>query len=117
TCAPAVLAEHAAAWFDGITLPSPHMLFTAQVKSRSLPAITHVDGSSRIQTVDQSSGAFHGLLQGFGALTGVPVILNTSFNGPGEPIVESPCDALKFLLQSDLEALYIQGRRVRKRRG
>jgi carbamoyltransferase len=93
------------------------MLFTAQVKSKSLPAITHVDGSSRIQTVDESCGVFHGLLRAFDALTGVPVVLNTSFNGPGEPIVESPDDALTFFLLSDLDTLYMEGRRVRRRNG
>jgi carbamoyltransferase len=113
--APAVLAARAADWFEGGPLPSPHMLFTAQVKSKGLPAITHVDGSSRIQTVDESCGAFHDLLSRFEALTGVPVVLNTSFNGPGEPIVESPDDALTFFLQSDLDGLYMDGRRVRKR--
>jgi carbamoyltransferase len=115
--APAVLAERVAEWFEGGPLPSPHMLFTAQVKSKDLPAITHVDGSSRIQTVDETCGAFHGLLSRFEALTGVPVVLNTSFNGPGEPIVESPDDALTFFLQSDLDALYMEGRHVRRRNG
>ena len=113
--APAVLAERAGEWFDGIPLPSPHMLFTANVKSRAIPAITHVDGSSRIQTVDATAGAFHRLLQRFEGLTGVPVVLNTSFNGPGEPIVESPEDAIRFLIQADLDSLYIDGRRVTKR--
>jgi len=113
--APAVLAERASAWFDGIPLPSPHMLFTARVTSQAIPAITHVDGSSRIQTVDAKAGAFYRLLQGFEALTGVPVILNTSFNGPGEPIVESPEDAIRFLLEADLDSLYIEGRRVTRR--
>jgi carbamoyltransferase len=115
--APAVLTERAADWFEGGPLPSPHMLFTAQVKSKDLPAITHVDGSSRIQTVDEGCGAFHALLRQFDALTGVPVILNTSFNGPGEPIVESPDDALRFFLQSGLDGLYMAGRRIWKRGG
>jgi carbamoyltransferase len=113
--APAVLADRAEQWFAGLPLPSPHMLFTAQVKSKDIPAITHVDGSSRIQTVDESCGAFHRLLSQFDALTGVPVILNTSFNGPGEPIVETPDDALRFFLQSDLDALYLEGHRIRRR--
>jgi carbamoyltransferase len=113
--APAVLADRATHWFAGLPLPSPHMLFTAQVTSRKIPAITHVDGSSRIQTVDESCGAFHRLLRRFDALTSVPVILNTSFNGPGEPIVETPEEALRFFLQSDLDALYMEGRRIRRR--
>jgi carbamoyltransferase len=113
--APAVLAEHAAQWFTGLPLPSPHMLFTAQVTAKDIPAITHVDGSSRIQTVDESCGAFHRLMRRFDALTGVPVVLNTSFNGPGEPIVETPEHALAFFLQSELDALYMDGRRIRRR--
>jgi carbamoyltransferase len=112
--APAVLAERAADWFAGAPLPSPHMLFTAQVKTPALPAITHVDGSSRIQTVDESCGAFHRLLRCFEALTGLPVVLNTSFNGPGEPIVESPGEALAFFLTSGLDTLYLNGWRVQK---
>jgi carbamoyltransferase len=56
-------------------------------------------------------------LRRFEALTGVPVVLNTSFNGPGEPIVESPDDALTFFLQSDLDVLYMHGRSVRRRNG
>jgi carbamoyltransferase len=113
--APAVLAERAADWFAGLPLPSPHMLFTAQVRSAALPAITHVDGSSRIQTVDESCGAFHRLLRRFESLTGVPVVLNTSFNGPGEPIVEAPAEALDFFLRSDLDLLYMEGRRIQRR--
>jgi carbamoyltransferase len=113
--APAVLADRAPQWFTGLPLPSPHMLFTAQVTSKDIPAITHVDGSSRIQTVDESCGAFYRLMRRFDDLTGVPVVLNTSFNGPGEPIVETPEDALRFFLQSDLDALHLEGRRIRKR--
>jgi carbamoyltransferase len=114
--APAVLADRAAQWFQGLPLPSPHMLFTARVSSADIPAITHVDGSSRVQTVDESCGAFHHLLRRFESLTGVPVILNTSFNGPGEPIVESPDDALRFFVESDVDALYLEGRCIRKRK-
>jgi carbamoyltransferase len=113
--APAVLQEHAAEWFSGIPLPSPHMLYTAQVKSDTVPAITHVDKSARIQTVDETSGAFFELLRAFHRLTTVPMVLNTSFNGPGEPIVESPTDALRFFVGSSLDALYMQGRRIIRR--
>lgn len=110
--APAVLADHAADWFEGISLPSPYMLFTAQLKSSALPAITHVDGSARVQTVDETCGSFHALLRNFHATTGVPVVLNTSFNGPGEPIVESPEDAIRFFAGSELDVLYVSGWRV-----
>ena len=91
------------------------MLFNAQVKTPDLPAITHVDGTARIQTVDPSCGEIFKVLTAFGKLSGVPVILNTSFNGPGEPIVETPAEALQFLLQTDIDAVYIEGLRVTKR--
>jgi carbamoyltransferase len=110
--APAVLREHAAEWFEGAPTPSPFMLFTAQVRSRAVPAITHVDGSSRIQTVDASCGVFHGVLDHFHRRTGIPLVMNTSFNGPAEPIVESPSDALRFLQESQLDAVYLDGLRV-----
>jgi carbamoyltransferase len=80
-----------------------------------VPAITHVDKSARIQTVDESAGAFHELLREFHRRTGVPMVLNTSFNGPGEPIVETPADALRFFVGSSLDALYLEGRRIARR--
>jgi carbamoyltransferase len=110
--APAVLAEKAHEWFRGTPLPSPHMLFTGQVNSTEVPAITHVDGSSRIQTVDRSAGRFHDVIRHFGDRTGVPVVLNTSFNGPGEPIVETVQQAIAFLLRTELDELYIDGHRI-----
>jgi len=110
--APAVLEEAAADWFDGCPLPSPYMLFTAQVMSPELPAITHVDGSSRIQTVDPSCGRFFDLLTAFADLSGIPVVMNTSFNGPGEPIVETPEQAIQFLLSTNIDAIYLEGLRV-----
>lgn len=113
--APAVLEEKAAAWFEGAPAVSPFMLFTARVRSDRLPAITHVDGSARIQTVDPSSGGFRKVIEAFGGLTGVPVVLNTSFNGLGEPIVETPQEAVAFLLSSDVDAVYLGGVRLRRR--
>jgi len=110
--APSVLEEEAAKWFAGCPFPSSYMLFTAAVTTSALPAITHVDGSSRIQTVTPECGMFYRVLFEFNRLTGVPVILNTSFNGPAEPIVESPQHALRFLVESDLDVLYLDGIRV-----
>jgi carbamoyltransferase len=110
--APAVLLSEADKWFRGAPPKSPHMLFTAQVLSTAVPAITHVDGSARLQTVDESCGAFFALLQYVHRDTGVPMVLNTSFNGRGEPIVETPQDALAFLVKTKLDALYIEGYRV-----
>ncbi|HEX6372772.1 MAG TPA: carbamoyltransferase C-terminal domain-containing protein [Longimicrobium sp.] len=112
--APAVLAEHAAAWFRGAPLPSPYMLFTAEVRNGGIPAVTHVDGTARIQTVGPRAGAFHALVSEFHRLSGVPVVLNTSLNGPGEPIVESPDDALRNLAATELDALYVERFRVRR---
>lgn len=109
--APAVLREKAGDWFDG-PLPSPHMLFTAQVKGNDLPAITHVDGSARVQTVGVECGGFRRVIEAFDALTGVPVVMNTSFNGPGEPIVETPEQAIAFLTTSEIDAVYIEGRKL-----
>ena len=95
--APIVLAERAAEWFD-FDRESPFMLFTARVLDPDLiPAVSHVDGSSRIQTVTRASNALiHDLITRFEKLTGVPMLLNTSLNGGGEPLVETPEDAVKF---------------------
>jgi carbamoyltransferase len=110
--APAVLQSEAAKWFRGAPPRSPYMLFTAHVLSTAVPAITHVDGSARLQTVDESCGAFFRLLQCVHRQTGVPMVLNTSFNGRSEPIVETPQNALEFLLNTTLDALYIEGYHV-----
>jgi carbamoyltransferase len=110
--APSVLEEESPNWFKGLPHPSPYMLFTGQVISSSLPAITHVDGSSRIQTVDSSAGDYYRMIKAFHRLSGVPVVLNTSLNGPGEPIVETPEHALAFYLNSELDALYMNGFKI-----
>lgn len=114
--APVVLESEADKYFEGVPIPSPFMLFTAQVKDPDkLPAITHVDGSSRIQTVSALDGAYFRVLEEFFSLTGTPVLMNTSLNGPGEPIVESAKDALRLFTSSDLDALYLNGKRVSKK--
>ena len=110
--APAVLKERAGDWFTGGPTSSPHMLFTAKVRNDRLPAITHVDGSARIQTVGDDAGEFRRVIEAFNAHTGVPVLLNTSFNGPGEPIVETPADAVRFLTTTSLDALYVDGVKI-----
>ncbi len=115
--APAVLEECAADWFEGGPVPSPFMLFTAQVKSDKLPAITHVDGSARIQTVDPTCGEYYRIICAFRDLTGIPVLMNTSFNGPGEPIVETVAEAMRFLYSSELDALLLPGYCVTRVRG
>lgn len=113
--APSVLEEEAEKWFSGLPNPSPYMLFTGQVISDKLPAITHVDGSSRIQSVNASVGEYYNLIKEFFTLSGVPVVMNTSFNGPGEPIVETPEQAILFLINTKLDSLYLEGYRVTKK--
>lgn len=112
--APIVLEADAAQWFDGCPLPSPYMLFTAQVIKNDVPAITHVDNSARIQTVNQHCGGVFDVLTHFKAQTDIAVLMNTSFNGPGEPIVETPENALAFFSVTAIDLLYIDGYLIEK---
>jgi carbamoyltransferase len=81
---------------------------------RPLPAVTHVDGSARVQTVSRDQNPrFHDLLTAFQKQTGVPVLLNTSFNVAGEPIVESPGDALRTFMATDMDLLVLGDQMVR----
>ena len=106
--APSVLAGRAAEIFE-LDHPSPFMLETCRVKIPGLPAITHVDGSARPQTVDaETSPRFARLLEAFERRTGCPVLLNTSFNVAGEPIVCSPVDALFTMVSAGLDALVLE---------
>jgi carbamoyltransferase len=103
--APAVLEERADEFFE-VDRPSPVMLRVVPVRGPALPAVTHVDGTARVQTVHRRQNElFYDLLKAFGGLTGVPVLLNTSFNVAGEPIVETPDDALRTFVQSDMDLL------------
>jgi carbamoyltransferase len=107
--APSVLAGHAAAHFDLDRL-SPFMLETCRVISPfDLPAITHVDGSARPQTVEAAvAPRFAALLEAFHRRTGCPVLVNTSFNVRGEPIVSSPADALLCFASTGIDALVLE---------
>jgi carbamoyltransferase len=107
--APAVLAQQAREHF-AIDHPSPFMLETCPVNSPfDLPAITHVDRSARLQTVDpKSSPRFAALLARFADRTGCPILLNTSFNIRGEPIVCTPEDALLCFARSGIDALVLE---------
>ena len=136
--APAVLAEHASEWFDlPRGHQSPYMLLTAPVCDRhrtvltareretmqthpdfchraavprsTIPAVTHVDFSARIQTVDRARHPeFHRLLTAFHELTGCPVLANTSFNVRGEPIVCTPADAYRCFLATGMDSLVLE---------
>jgi carbamoyltransferase len=107
--APAVLEARASQHFD-LDHASPFMLETCQVRSPlSLPAITHVDGSARVQTVNaQQSERFAALLERFEQKTGCPILLNTSFNVKGEPIVCTPEDALLCFARSKIDCLVLE---------
>ncbi len=128
--APSVLSEHVSEWFE-LDENSPYMLIVAGVKKQklrkmttreenlfgieklnikrsSIPAITHVDYSARIQTVHKNLNPFfHALISGFKEKTGCPLIINTSFNIRGEPIVCSPKDAFKCFMGTNLDLLAI----------
>jgi carbamoyltransferase len=124
--APAVLREDAAEWFD-LHVDSPYMLLVAEVAAghrrpaasaqgfvrldqvlSDIPAVTHVDHSARVQTVSaQQHPRFYALLAEFKALTGCPVLLNTSFNGDDEPIVCTPADAVDCFKRTGLDLLVI----------
>jgi len=112
--APAVAAETAAEYFEidgGDERTYEHMLFTMPVRPAwrdRLPAITHVDGSARLQTVSRAGNErFWMLLQAFGRITGIPMLLNTSFNVRGQPIVCTPQEAIETFLLAGLDALAI----------
>jgi len=108
--APSVLEEDAGDYFH-LDAPSPFMTFVVRVRDTrrdTIPAVTHVDGTARVQTVSKRQNArYWTLIDGFKALTGVPVLLNTSFNVRGEPIVCSPDDAVKCFLRTELDYLVI----------
>jgi carbamoyltransferase len=108
--APVVLEEEAAEWFvnGGV---SPFMLFIYDVqpdKAARIPAVRHVDGTARVQTINRAQHpAYYDLLKAFHARTGVPVLVNTSFNTRGEPIVCTPRDALESFCTTPLDVLAI----------
>ncbi len=117
--APAVCAENAAEYFD-LRHDSPFMTLSSAVKPekiRVIPAVTHFDGSARLQTVaERDNPAFHSLIKEFGRITGVPVLLNTSFNVKGEPIVCTPQNAISSFQRTDMDYLVINRFLVGKRR-
>jgi carbamoyltransferase len=108
--APAVLREKAHEYFEMPPgMDAPFMLLVPRVrpdKRALLPAVTHQDGTGRVQTVtDEDNGRYYRLIRAFGDLTGVPVVVNTSFNVRGEPIVCTPADAVKTYLNTGIDTL------------
>jgi len=115
--APSILWEHVGEYFEQ-THPSPAMLMVYQIKpekSCAIPAVTHVDGSGRLQTVSREvNPRYYQLIEDFYNLTGVPVVLNTSFN-ENEPIVCTPRDAIDCFLKTRMDVLYIGSYAIRRR--
>ena len=109
--ATAILKDKLSEYFD-LEHESPFMLLAAKARPgvrEKVPSVIHVDNTSRIQTLTkESNGQFYEVVNEFYKITGVPIILNTSFNFAGEPIVESPYDALKTFLRTDMEYLIVE---------
>jgi len=120
--APSVLVERTGDFFDlseaGRHYPSRYMLYVVDVKDKArdyLPAITHVDGTARLQTVDQDvAPRYYRLIHTLGDATGVPVVLNTSFNLKGEPIVNTPAEAFSTFNRSGMDVLVLGNHVIEK---
>ena len=106
--APSILEEFVSDYFE-LDIPSPYMLLVAKVKKpKKIPAVTHVDGTGRLQTVSKiSNPLYYDLINEFYKLTEVPVIINTSMNVRGEPIVNTPKQAYQMLLKTDMDYLVL----------
>ena len=113
--APSVLVERTAEYFDlpdaAKHYPARFMLYVVNVKEDKravIPAVTHVDGTGRVQTVRRDvNPRYYRLIEAFGEATGVPVVLNTSFNLRGEPIVNTPAEAFRTFSESGMDALVL----------
>jgi carbamoyltransferase len=114
--APSILSEQVADYFEQ-THPAPTMLMVYQIKPErraEIPAVTHVDGSGRLQTVTREMNPrYYQLIEAFYKLTGVPLVLNTSFN-ENEPIVCTPRDAIDCFLKTKMDVLYIGNYAIRR---
>lgn len=115
--APVVLEEECKNWFD-FDDKSPFMLYTAQVlKPELVPAITHVDGSARMQTINEETNLpYYKLVKEFYKQTGIPMLINTSLNGKDSPIIETEDDALSFFEKTDVDILVLNGKILDKRK-
>lgn len=115
--APSVLWEYQQEYFD-LDIPSPYMLMVSDIleeKQHLIPSVTHVDGTGRLQTVmKELNPKFYKLIEKFNEITGVPIVLNTSFNVRGEPIVETPNDAIRCFLGTGIDELYISNYFIQK---
>jgi len=107
--APSVLLDKASEWFE-IDCDSPYMLLVAQVREgkRTIPSVTHIDNSARLQTVTRAEAPlYYDVIREFERLTGVPIVINTSFNVRGEPIVCTPRDAYLCFMRTNMDQLVL----------
>ena len=113
--APCILEEYAPEYFD-IDIPSPYMLLVAPVKKpEKIPAVTHVDGTGRLQTVSKEiNPLFYDLINEFYKTTGVPVLINTSMNVRGEPIVNTLEQAYSMIIKTDMDYIVLGNYIVKK---
>ena len=113
--APSILEEYVSEYFD-IDRPSPYMLFVAPVrKPEIIPAVTHVDGTGRLQTVNRDSNPlYYDLINAFYKITGVPVVINTSMNVMGEPIVNTPEQAYQMIVKTHMDCIVMGNNLVKK---
>ena len=115
--APSVLAEHQGDWFE-CDYPSDYMLFVYRFredKMSQVPSVLHSDGTGRLQSVpNDDSSRFRRLIEEFYQMTGIPIVLNTSFNVQGEPIVCSPQDAIRCFMSTEMDCLFMGDFLVRK---
>jgi carbamoyltransferase len=106
--APSVLREHVSEWFE-LDADSPYMSLVAQVKRLEIPAVTHVDHSARVQTVTRETNPLYWeIIEAFRKRTGCPVIVNTSFNVRGEPIVCTPADSYRCFMRTEMDYLVLE---------
>jgi len=106
--APSILEEYTSDYFD-INIASPYMLMVAPVKKpKDIPAVTHVDGTGRLQTVSKESNPlYYDLINEFNKITGVPIVINTSMNVMGEPIVNTPKQAYQMIVKTDMDYIVL----------
>ena len=114
--APSILEEYVSEYFD-LTIPSPYMLFVAKVKKPDkIPAVTHVDGTGRLQTVSREANPlYYDLINDFYKITGVPVVVNTSMNVRGEPIVNTPEQAYAMIIKTEMDYIMMGNYMIQRR--
>lgn len=115
--APSVMWEYQTDYFD-LNIKNPYMLIVSEVnedKRSLIPAVTHVDNTGRVQTViKEYNPRYHKLINEFRKITEIPVVLDTSFNVKGEPIVETPTDAIKCFLGTNIDVLVVGDYLIKK---